>query len=100
FIPRIRAHEDPELEAMGPAFRHACRMVVHTRDGRLLRHEELHRRASPEKPVSAAEVEEKFRGNLDGILSRAEQDSVIRNVERFEALEDAAPLLAVLGKTR
>jgi 2-methylcitrate dehydratase PrpD len=100
FMARIEAHEDAELEAMGPAFRHACRMVVHTRDGRMLRHEELHRRASPENPVTAAEVEEKFRGNLEGILSREEQDLVVRSVERFEALEDATPLLAVLGKAR
>jgi len=99
-IARITAHEDPELEAMGPAFRHAARLVVVTKDGRTLRHEELHRRASPENPVTAAEVEEKFRGNLEGILTRAEQDVVVSAVERFETLTDFAPLLAVLGAPR
>ncbi len=99
-IGRISAHEDPELEAMGPAFRHAARLVVRTRDGRTLRHEELHRRASPENPVTAAEVEQKFRGNLEGILTRAEQDTVVQAVERFETLTDFAPLLTVLGAQR
>ena len=100
FIPRITAHEDAGLEAMGPAFRHACRMVVTTRDGRSLRHEELHRRASPENPVSAAEVEAKFRSNLNGILSRDEQDTVVRCVEAFETTADFASLFAVLGRAR
>lgn len=99
FLPRLHAYEDAELEAMGPAFRHAARLAVHVRDGRVLRHEELHRRASPEKPVSEAEVEEKFCSNLAGILSREEQDLVIATVARFEHA-DLAPMLAVLGRAR
>jgi 2-methylcitrate dehydratase PrpD len=99
FLPRIQAHEDPELEAMGPAFRHAARLTLHTTDGRVLRHEELHRRASPEKPVSAAEVEAKFRANLHGILTPGEQDLIIATVEKFEHA-DLAPLLALLGQRR
>jgi 2-methylcitrate dehydratase PrpD len=99
-IGRISAHEDPELEAMGAAFRHAARLVVHTKDGRTLRHEELHRRASPENPVTPAEVEAKFRANLEGILTRDEQDVVVKAVEGFEHATDFAPLLAVLGAKR
>lgn len=99
FIPRIHAFEDAGLEAMGPAFRHACRMTVVTRDGRRLAHEELHRRASPEKPVTAEEVEDKFRSNLDGILTRAEQDLIVGTVAAFETA-DLAPMLALLGAKR
>lgn len=95
---RITAEEDAGLEAMGAAFRHACRMVVTTRDGRTLRHEILNRRGSPENAVTAAEVAEKFRANLRGILPEAEQAKVIELVGRFEELESAAPLTDILGR--
>jgi 2-methylcitrate dehydratase PrpD len=100
FIPRIAVREDAGLEAMGPAFRHACRMAVHTKDGRALRREVLHRRASPENPVTPAEVEAKFRTAVRGLLSQAEADQVAALVARFEALDDLAPLNAILGAAR
>lgn len=100
FITRITAHDDPAIEAMGPAFRHACRMTVTTRAGRKLFHEELARRGSPENPVSPAEVQEKFRGNVAALISDAEADRIIALVDVFETLTDAAPLLAILGADR
>jgi 2-methylcitrate dehydratase PrpD len=79
FIPRIKVFEDPELEAMGAAFRHAARVTVRTTDGRTIKREVLNRRGSPENAVTRAGVERKFAGNLDGIL-RPEQ------IEHLEAL--------------
>jgi 2-methylcitrate dehydratase PrpD len=100
FITRITAHDDAEIEAMGPAFRHACRMTVTTRAGQKLFHEELARRGSPENPVNPAEVEEKFRGNVAALLSGAEADRIISLVNGFETMTDAGPLLAILGADR
>ena len=100
FIPRIAVREDPEIEAMGPVFRHACRLMVRTKDGRALRHEVLHRRASPENPVTPAEVEAKFRSVTRGILGDAEAELVVDLVSRLEALEDLSPLTAILGAER
>jgi 2-methylcitrate dehydratase PrpD len=100
FITRIVAHDDAAIEAMGPAFRHACRMTVTTRAGEKLFHEELARRGSPENPVNPAEVEEKFRGNVAALLSDAEADRIISLVNGFETMTDAGPLLAILGADR
>lgn len=100
FITRIRALNDPAIEAMGPAFRHACRMTLLTRDGRTLFHEELARRGSPENPVSEAEVQRKFRGNVAGLLSVEEADRVIAAVSDFERLPDASALVAILAVDR
>lgn len=100
FITRITAHDDAAIEAMGPAFRHACRMTVTTRAGQKLFHEELARRGSPENPVSAAEVQDKFRGNVAGLISDAEADRIIAFVDSFETMTDVAPLLAILGADR
>ena len=95
FIPRIAVTEDAGLEAMGAPFRHACRIAVHARDGGIHRHEVLHRRASPENPVTPAEVEAKFRANVAGLLSEAQASEVVAMVAGFETA-DSAPLTALL----
>lgn len=100
FISRVRAHEDAGIEAMGAPFRHACRMSVTLRDGSILHHEELNRRGSPENPVSFAEVEAKFRGNVAGLLSDAEAALVGRQVDEFEALTEFGELLSILSADR
>lgn len=76
FIDRIAVREDPEIEAMGLHFRHACRMTVRTADGRAFAHKILHRRGSPESAVSWPEVTEKFRSITHVLLGPAEQDRV------------------------
>ena len=53
FMRPITAFKDPDLEAMGAAFRHACRLEVATKDGPILRHERLARRGSPEDAVGS-----------------------------------------------
>lgn len=100
FITRITAQDDAAIEAMGPAFRHACRMTVTTRTGQTFFHEELARRGSPENPVSPSEVQEKFRGNVAALISDAEADRIIADVDGFETITDAKPLLAILGADR
>ena len=87
FIPRIKVFVDDELEAMGPAFRHAARVTVRTADGRTLKREVLNRRGSPENPVTREDVERKFAANLAGILAPAEIDRLksARALARYAA---------------
>ncbi|WP_326539672.1 MmgE/PrpD family protein [Pseudorhodoferax sp.] len=100
FIARTTAREDAEIDAMGPAFRHAARVELRTHDGRRLRHEILHRRGSPENPLSAAEVERKFRNVVAGCLSPADIDRTVELVDRLDQADDATPLLALLAAPR
>lgn len=100
FIGRIQAREDGEIDAMGPAFRHAARVRVRTHDGRTLAHEILHRRGSPENPLSAAEVEHKFRNVVAGCLAPADIERTVELVDRIDRLDDVAPLLALLAAPR
>jgi 2-methylcitrate dehydratase PrpD len=97
FIARISAFEDPDLEAMGAAFRHAARMEVTTRDGRTFRHERLARRVSPEDAVSEAEILRKFDANVRGILS-AEAASRLRGMvmglDRLDSTNEVTAILA------
>jgi 2-methylcitrate dehydratase PrpD len=97
FIQRVRAHVDPEIEGMGAAFRHAARMMVKTRDGRILRREILHRRGSPENPLQPEDVEYKFRNVARSCLSQAHTDKVMKLVGSLDTLDSTAELIGILG---
>ena len=100
FITRIHARIDPEIEAMGPAYRHAARVSVTTRDGRTYAHEILNRRGSPENPLSHDDVVYKFRNVVESCLSRSDIDRVIALSDRLDTLEDTAELRALLAAPR
>jgi 2-methylcitrate dehydratase PrpD len=57
FIPRIKVFVDDELEAMGPAFRHAARVTVRTASAHAIAREVLNRHGSPENPVTHEAVD-------------------------------------------
>lgn len=97
FIAKVSAHVDPDIEAMGPAFRHAMRMTVRTRDGRSFTETTLHRRGSPENPLSPEDVEHKFRNVARPCLSAADIDRVVRLCGQLPELEDVGDLLAILA---
>jgi len=100
FIQRIEAHVDPEIEAMGPPFRHAARVAATLRNGQRFSHEILHRRGSPENPLSPADVEYKFRHVVASCLSQDDIERVIRLAGRLEQLDDLSELIALLGAPR
>jgi 2-methylcitrate dehydratase PrpD len=97
FIPRIRIHEDAELEAMGHRFRHACRTKVTTTDGRTFSHEILYRRGSADSDVGSEEVRRKFAGNVRGLLSDGDRDRVIDLVEMLDAAAHVRELCDILA---
>ncbi|HEY0183386.1 MAG TPA: MmgE/PrpD family protein [Rhodopila sp.] len=96
FIDRISAFEDEDLETMGPAFRHACRLSVTTRDGRVFNHERLARRGSPEDPVGEAEIVRKFNANVRAILSPEAADDLRDQAMRLDRLATADELIVRL----
>ena len=81
FIQRIKAEVDPEIEAMGPKARHRARLTVATKDGRCLSHEEVHRRGSPENPVTAQDLGVKFDALAASVLD-ADRIAEIKETRR------------------
>lgn len=100
FIQRIEAYEDPSFDSMGAAFRHAARVEVRARDGRMFTREMLHRRGSPENPLTAYEVEQKFRNVVSGCLAPSVIDQVVQRVAEIETAVDMEPLLNLLSARR
>jgi 2-methylcitrate dehydratase PrpD len=97
FIKRIIATVDPEIEQMGAPFRHASRVVISTRDGQ--RHEKLalHRRGSPENPLSAEDVVNKFRNVVAPCMAKVDAERIIAAVDRCEQLADVGELARLVG---
>lgn len=100
FIGRVHARVDPEIEAMGPAYRHAARVAVTTRDGRSFQHEILNRRGSPENPMSPQDVEYKFRNVVAPCLSLGDTDRIVALVDRLDRLDSTSELVALLAAPR
>lgn len=100
FITRIEASVDADIEAMGPAFRHAARVAVTLRNGQRLSHEILHRRGSPENPLSPQDVEYKFRHVVASCLSAQAIDRVVALTGRLEQLDDLSELISILAAPR
>ena len=97
FIGRIRARVDPEIEAMGPAFRHAARLKVETRDRRTLTREILHRRGSPENPLKPGDIEYKFRNVARGCLAPARLEQVIEICKTLDRQANTHELTGILA---
>jgi 2-methylcitrate dehydratase PrpD len=97
FIKRITARDDPHIEAMGAAFRHAARVSVTTRDGRTFEREILHRRGSPENPLQPADIEYKFRHVARSCLSPANIDKVMQLTAKLDTLASTGELIAILA---
>ncbi|CAN5191037.1 MmgE/PrpD family protein [soil metagenome] len=97
FIARIKAHEDPEIDTMGPPFRHAARVSLRARDGRVLSAEILNRRGSPENPLSQADVEFKFRNVARGCVSDDMLDRIVDACACLDQLDDVLPLAGWLA---
>jgi 2-methylcitrate dehydratase PrpD len=97
FIGRVDARVDPEIEAMGPAFRHAARVKVETRDKRTFAREILHRRGSPENPLKPADIEYKFRNVARGVLTQRRLERVIELCKTLDRQSDLRELIANLA---
>jgi 2-methylcitrate dehydratase PrpD len=100
FLPRIKVYEDPELEAMGPAFRHAARVAVRTVGGRTVTREVLNRRGSPENPVTRADVERKFVANLADILASQEIERLKALALTLDTLANANDIVSIVAPRR
>ena len=96
FIQKVDAYVDAQIDAMGPAFRHAARVRVDLVDGRSLSHEILNRRGSPENPLSHDDVVYKFRNIVGGLVTASTIDDYLRLTDTLDAAHTVQPLLELL----
>ena len=98
FMQKVHAYIDPDIEAMGVAFRHASRVKITTTRGEVFDQEILNRRGSPENPLSKGDIQFKFRNVVAGILQDSQIDQVIELVDQMEHLPNLEPLIALITR--
>lgn len=97
FVSRINAYVDPEIEKMGAPFRHASRVKITTRNGQVFEKLSLHRRGSPENPLSPEEVVHKFRNVVAPCMDKDAAEKIIATVNQFETLADISSVMPLFG---
>jgi 2-methylcitrate dehydratase PrpD len=100
FIRKVEAQVDPEIEKLGPQYRHMSRVSVETTDGRRFAREERHRRGSPENPVSREDLLTKFRALAACTLERDAIEKTIALVNRLDELDDVSIIAALIAGPR
>lgn len=93
---RIRLRHDPELDLGGAAKRHTVKVEARLTDGRTLKTELQYRRGSAERPITASDVEAKFRKLATKSVSEASVDAIVALIHRIETERDLASLSAHL----
>ncbi|HEX7230689.1 MAG TPA: MmgE/PrpD family protein [Candidatus Binatia bacterium] len=94
-MKRVTLYVDEELERLGYD-QVRSRVRVKLKDGRVVEGRYDVARGHPTKPMSWAELTEKFRDCAGLVLSRKNIDETIRLIEQIEQLESLRPLLRAL----
>jgi 2-methylcitrate dehydratase PrpD len=93
FEHRVKMRVDPQIDALGYE-KTRSRLIFHLRNGQEIVHDVDERyRGGPERPLSDAELEEKFHTCLDGSWPRTELVELADFVWHLEGRSDAAIIL-------
>src|SRR4029077_3914736 len=95
-MKRVTLYVDEELEALGYD-QVRSRIRIKLRDGKIIEGRYDVARGHPQKPMSWAELGEKFRDCADLVLPRKEAEAAIRLVSRLDELPSLSPLVRVLS---
>lgn len=90
---RVHVKADPEIDAKGPTHRHATRVMVRLRDGRVVRGEKRSARGSSDAPLTRQEVHEKYRRLAGKALPEkdvARIEELVGNIVQLPVLDDLA----------
>ncbi len=98
FISRVSAFVDPEIEKMGAPFRHAARVRVTAKDGRVIEKFLHHRRGSPENPLKREDIEYKFRHVVGGCVAKGDIDKFVKLAATLDKIDDVSELISLMAK--
>jgi len=93
---KVEVNPDPELDKLGPEFRHAIIAEVKTKDGRTLRERVDTARGSNKRPMSTEEVIHKYKILAGKVLSQkcvADLHDTVLNLEEVSDVRELAKLL-------
>ncbi|HHR85473.1 MAG TPA: MmgE/PrpD family protein, partial [Candidatus Acetothermia bacterium] len=95
-LPKIKVVADPEIDALFPKVKRAI-VSITTADGKTYSKQEDHAKGRAERPLSDAELIDKFSANAQHSLS---EDRLKRVVEETLNLERAASIAGYLSQLK
>jgi 2-methylcitrate dehydratase PrpD len=93
---KVEVVHDPQITALGSAFRHKARVDVHLRDGSVHSETREAPRGSEKSFASADDIVAKFRALTRAVLPAARQQALIDAVLGLEKLTDARQFTELL----
>jgi aconitate decarboxylase len=93
---RVETEADPQIDARGPRFRHAVRLRLECRDGRVVDASVDHAKGSEAFPLSETEVRQKFTRLAGAVLPDARVDSLEEAIDDFEAMRSGSDFTQLL----
>lgn len=95
FLPRIDVQVEPRYDVVGAGLRLAARVEVECTDGQRFSEEVLYRKGTSQQPVTADEIEAKFRSLMPAAFGPAEIDGLCDVVAALDACDDVRGLVPV-----
>jgi aconitate decarboxylase len=92
FSRRVEVVPEPELDKLGPEFRHAIIAEIKTKDGKSFRKRVETAKGSNENPMSKDEVINKFRILAGKVVSQQQVDDLNGIVQNIEKIADVREL--------
>jgi len=96
FTRKVELIPDPELDKLGPEFRHAIIAEVKTKNGRVLRERVDTAKGSATKPMSKNDVLGKYRVLAGKVLHPQRVDELPETIFKLEKMEDVRDLAKIL----
>jgi aconitate decarboxylase len=93
---KVEVVHDPQITALGSAYRHKARVDIHLRDGSVHTETREAPRGSEQSFASAADIVGKFRSLTKAVLPAAQQQALIDAVLGLDELKNAKQLIELL----
>lgn len=90
---------DPDVQALYPKKRGA-RVKITMKDGRTFAKELYDLKGSPNTPIGWAELEKKYRSNVEGTFDDADADALLALIKNMDGLDGVDRMMAILNKKR
>jgi 2-methylcitrate dehydratase PrpD len=88
----VEVQPDPELDKLGPEFRHTVVVVIKTTDGRSLSEQVHTAKGSNKRPMTVDEVLNKYRALANKALSHQQVIDLQRMVQNLDELPNVTRL--------
>jgi 2-methylcitrate dehydratase len=97
-VPKVKAVLEPSFENRFPA-EQPCKVVITLKNGEKLTKERAYPKGDPRDQLSTAELKQKFEVLAEGILDKAQCETVYDAVYNVEKIEDIGDLMKLLMKS-